>query len=215
MRHCDQGGRYTACPEFLSLTPSITCLTEEIILANGKSVWLGLSLPSKHRRKAGDLPDVYLPVPVSVTNCGVVGSESFAFKVALREPVAPGLNVTVMEQEPLPWTVPLQLFVWLKSRAFKPLKAKLVMLIAVALAFVKVTALVAELLVLTLPKPTDPGDTVRAFSPVPASPTVCGLRGALSANVSPAVRLPVKVGSKVTVTVQSAPIASELPQLFV
>jgi len=51
--------------------------------------------------------------------------------------------------------------------------------------------------------------------PVPVSPTVCGLPEALSVNVSEAARLPLAEGVKVTLIVQLAPAATELPHVLV
>ena len=51
--------------------------------------------------------------------------------------------------------------------------------------------------------------------PVPVRLTVWGLAGALSAIVTEAVRLPLAEGVKVTLIVQVAPAATELPQLLV
>jgi hypothetical protein len=49
---------------------------------------------------------------------------------------------------------------------------------------------------------------------VPVRPTVCGDPEALSATVTEADRLPAEAGVKVTVMVQVAPAASEVPQLL-
>ena len=50
--------------------------------------------------------------------------------------------------------------------------------------------------------------------PVPERLTVWGLPLALSVMLSEAVRLPLAVGLKVTLTVQLAPAATELPQVL-
>jgi len=52
-------------------------------------------------------------------------------------------------------------------------------------------------------------------TPVPVRPMVCGLPAALSVIVTLAVRLPFAVGVKVTLMVQLAPAARELPHVFV
>jgi hypothetical protein len=49
--------------------------------------------------------------------------------------------------------------------------------------------------------------------PVPLRETVCGLPGALSVTERVPLRLPVALGVKVTLTVQRAPAANELPQV--
>ena len=53
------------------------------------------------------------------------------------------------------------------------------------------------------------------LAPVPVKPTVCGLPTALSEMLIVPLRVPVAVGVKVTLIVQLAPAASELPQLSV
>jgi len=50
---------------------------------------------------------------------------------------------------------------------------------------------------------------------MPLSVTFCGLPLALSVMLSAAVRVPDAVGLKVTLTVQLAPAANELPQVWV
>jgi len=52
-----------------------------------------------------------------------------------------------------------------------------------------------------------------AVVPMPLSVTFCGLPLALSVMLSAAVRVPDAVGLKVTLTVQLAPAANELPQV--
>jgi hypothetical protein len=52
-------------------------------------------------------------------------------------------------------------------------------------------------------------------APVPVRLMVCGLPAALSVIVTLAVRLPLAVGVKVTLMVQLAPVARELPHVFV
>jgi hypothetical protein len=96
-------------------------------------------------------PSLYLPVPDNVTAWGLVGSESFTFIVALLDPLALGLNVTLTVQLLFPPTLPLQVFVWLKSPGFEPLNVKLDTVIAAVLALVSVTVLVEELPTSMLP----------------------------------------------------------------
>src|SRR6516164_6403022 len=66
----------------------------------------------------------------------------------------------------------------------------------------------------TLPKPRLVGLNSTTV-PAPLRLAVCGLPGALSATESAAVRDPRWVGVNVTLIVQLAPGATELPQLFV
>jgi hypothetical protein len=58
------------------------------------------------------------------------------------------------------------------------------------------------------------GTVIVGATAVPVRLAVCGLLVALSVTVSVAVRVPAAVGVKVTLIVQLAPAASELPQLF-
>ncbi len=61
------------------------------------------------------------------------------------------------------------------------------------------------------------GDRLAAAGalPVPVKDTVCGLPLASSVIVMAPVRVPVAVGVKVTLIVQLAPAATELPQMLV
>jgi len=98
-----------------------------------------------------------------------------------------------------------------------PVIATLVMVNAAVPLLVRVTVW-AELVVPRdwLPNATLVGERLTAGAvPVPERLTVCGLLGALSVKESEAVRLPVAVGVKVTLTVQLAPAATELPHVLV
>ncbi len=53
------------------------------------------------------------------------------------------------------------------------------------------------------------------YVPVPDKGTCCGLPAALSVTLSAALRVPVAVGLNVTLIVQLAAAASELPQVYV
>ena len=52
-------------------------------------------------------------------------------------------------------------------------------------------------------------------TPVPVSDTLCGLPEALSVMVTEALRLPLAVGSNVTLIVQFAPAATLAPHVLV
>jgi len=68
------------------------------------------------------------PVPVKLSVCGLPVALSVMVSEALREPVADGVNVTLIVQlAPAP-TLVWQLFVWAKSPEFVPLRAMLDML---------------------------------------------------------------------------------------
>ena len=64
----------------------------------------------------------------------------------------------------------------------------------------------------TVPKLKLVGDSFAAV-PVPLSDTCCGLPMALSVKLRDALRVPLAVGLKVTLIVQLAAAASELPQV--
>ena len=67
-----------------------------------------------------------------------------------------------------------------------------------------------------LPKPRLVGERLTtAAVPVPERLTVSGLPLALSVMLTEAVRLPLAAGVNVTLIVQLAPAATELPQLLV
>jgi hypothetical protein len=116
-------------------------------------------------------------VPLSATVCGLPPPVSFTFKVAVREPVAAGLKVSVTVQlADGPSVDPQVLDVMLKSFAFTPDLVTLVTLTELALVFVIVT--VCDGLVvptLMLPKFRLAGTTVITV-PVPDSDTFWGLR---------------------------------------
>jgi hypothetical protein len=155
------------------------------------------------------------PVPDKLTDCGVVGSESAIFIVALLDPALAGSNDTVTLQLPFPGICVPQLLVWLKSPALLPLKVKLVTAIVALLPFWMVRFWVLVLPTFTVPKLSDEGLRVNAVNPVPDRETVCGLPAALSATLTVAVREPIASGVNVTLIVQLDPCARELGQLFV
>jgi hypothetical protein len=79
--------------------------------------------------------------------------------------------------------------------------------------FVSVTVFAAVVVpTVTEPKLKLVGESF-AVVPVPLSETVCGLPDALSVTLKAALRVPLAVGLKVTLIVQLALAASELPQV--
>src|SRR5579872_4637071 len=124
-----------------------------------------------------------------------------------------------MVQLALAARLPGQLLVCAKSPALVPVTAMLLMVRGTVPVLVSFTAAVA-LVVPTfwLPKLTLVGlklTTGMVVVPLPLSATFCGLPGPPSANVRLAVRLPLFVGVKVTLTLQDA-LAARLPgQLLV
>src|SRR3989454_1070836 len=140
--------------------------------------------------------------------------------VAVRPPVAAGVNVTVKAQladaatgpparghgaTPEPATA--------KSPGFEPARAMLVMLREAVPLLVRVTVCTG-LVVLRRwsPKARLVGAKVTAGTiPVPASDTNCGLPGAVSVRVTVAVRAPAAVGVNVRLTRQLAPATTVAP----
>jgi len=138
------------------------------------------------------------------------------FNVAVRAPVAPGVNSTLIVQLAPAASVPVGLRPPLvfgsgtpKSSASAPLVVNPEKFTVAVLVFVTVT-LIAPLVV---PTPCDPnvklpGATVTVAVPgvpVPVNVTVCGLPVALSVKVIAPGRVPVAVGVNVMWNVQGAP----------
>ena len=141
---------------------------------------------------------------------------------AVRDPIALGLNVTLIVQLPLLAATEFpQLFVCAKSPVLAPVTPMFVMLSDALPVLVSVTD--CELLVvfnvwlanvrLELERFTAGAE---APAPVPLRLMDCGLPEALSVMVTDAKREPAAVGVKVTLMVQFPLLAAtELPQLFV
>src|ERR1700730_5922879 len=108
-----------------------------------------------------------------------------------------------------------QVWVWEKSLALLPVMVIPVIIKVVAPTLVRVTVLAG----LVVPIVTEPDFRLvgKRFAAVliPPSDTCCGLPAALSVTLSAAARVPLAVGLKVTLTLQLAPAASELPQVWV
>ena len=88
-----------------------------------------------------------------------------------------------------------------------------VMLKLVVPTFVNVTVLAPLVVpIATVPKFKLAGESF-AVVPIPLRLTFCGLPAALSPTLSAALRVPDPVGLNVTVMLQLAPAANELPQV--
>ena len=158
-----------------------------------------------------------LPVPVKLTNCGLVLALSLIVIVADLAPDAVGEKVTVILQL-LPADTGLpHVLLWAKSPALVPVTTTE---LTVSVAFpVLFTVTPCEALVV----PTDCPEKVRLEAvrltagpdPVPVRPMVCGLVEALSTALTEAVRVPTPVGVNVTVMVQSTPAAREAGHVLV
>ena len=153
------------------------------------------------------------PVPVSGTLWGLPDALSATPTEPDRVPAAAGVKVTLMVQlAPGARELP-QVLVSAKSPVIV-----IPEIASGAFPVFDSVALWAALVVpgAWLPKARLVGENVATgAAPVPVSDTPCGLPEALSATVSEPDRAPMAVGVKVTLTVQLAPEARELPQVFV
>ena len=134
-----------------------------------------------------------VPVPVKATLCGLPDALSVIRSEALREPVAVGLNVTLIVQLAPAARLEPQLFVCEKFEEFVPANAMLLIVSAPVPVLVNVTGL-AALVVFTIwfPNASDVGDrltTGTRVTPVPVNAMLCGLPLALSVIVTDAERI--------------------------
>jgi hypothetical protein len=125
-----------------------------------------------------------VPLPLSVTLCGLPVALSVTVTLAVRLPVAAGEKVTEMVQPALAASVDGHVFVCVKSPAFVPVTPMLEMVSEPVPVFVRVVVC-ATVVVPTCCEPNARlvGLSVTAGAvavPVPVSATVCGLPAALS-----------------------------------
>ena len=155
-----------------------------------------------------------MPVPLREMVCGLAPPVSEIDTIALRLPVAVGLNLTVIVQLPPAGTLDPQVFDWVKSLGFVPFSA-IPILNADVPTLVRVTVC-AELIVPTfwLPKLRLVVERLTEV-PVPVSATFCGLPPPLSVIDTEAARVPMARGAKLTLMAQLARAATLLPQVFV
>jgi hypothetical protein len=153
------------------------------------------------------------PVPARATVLGLPGALSVIVTVPDRDPDAVGAKVTLIVQEaPAATDVP-QVFVCAKSpEATMPEMASgpVPVLESVTDWAAEVVPTAWEANVSEAAERLTPGTV-----PVPERATVRGLPVALSVIVTAPVRPPAAVGVNVTLMVQEAPAASEVPQAFV
>ena len=158
-----------------------------------------------------------MPVPDRFTVCGLPGALSATVTAAARLPTLVGEKVTMMLQLPPAGTELPQVLVAAKSLALAPVTLRLVMLKGAFPVLLRVTVWTP----LAVPKVWAPKvrlEVLRLTAGPPPAPlrlTAWWPSEALSVIVSVAVRVPVAVGVKVTLIVQLAPPATELPQLLV
>ena len=158
-----------------------------------------------------------VPVPERLRDWGLPVALSVKAIAADRLPVAVGSNVTLIVQFAPAATELPQVLVWAKSPGLAPVSAMLERLKAALPPLVRV-AVKAALVVLrdSLPKERLLGESVAATKvPAPERLSDWGLPVALSLILTEADRLPVTVGSNVTLIVQLPPAATELPQVLV
>ena len=151
-----------------------------------------------------------------MADCGEPVALSATEIAAVRPPVDPGVNVTVIVQfAPAASELP-QLFACPKLLALVPVTEMPVMVRAAVPGFDSVMgSAVAAVPTSVLGKGSGLGlSTACGAVPVPVITADCGEPVALSATEMAAVRLPVDPGVNATVMVQVAPAASEPPQLF-
>jgi hypothetical protein len=168
----------------------------------------------------GSISNADGPEPESATVCGLPVPESAKDSVAVRVPLAVGLNTTLAEQAAdAARLVPQVLLLMAKSPALAPPMA---MLLIVTEAFVPLVR-VAVCAVLVAPtavlgNPSDVGDTVtlppEVLPPVPASATVCGLLLDESETVRVAERDPLTVGLNSMDRLQLADVARLVPHVL-
>jgi hypothetical protein len=209
-------------PAFVPLIATLEIVTDALVLFDSVAACELLLVPTAEEvnvRLVGldvTLPVLPAPEPVSVTLCGLFVAESVKLNVAVRVPVAVGLNTTDAVQLPdAARLVPHVLLEMLKSPAFVPLIATveivtdaLVPLASVAAcdALLVPTAVEANVRVVGL-APTPPGAK-------PVSVTTCGLLVAESVKLSVADRFPDSCGANATLAVQLAEAASVVPHVF-
>lgn len=185
------------------------------------AVWAVLVVPTlvelKLRLAGETLAEGALPVPVTLTACGLVVALSVIVREAVRVPQDVGANVTLIVQVPPATMLLLQVLVSAKSPGLAPANVMLVMDRDAFPVLLRVTDW-AALVVLTdwLAKVKLEGERPTTGPlPVPLRLIVCGLPAALSVIVTAAVRFPVATGVKVTLIMQLLVGASELPQVLV
>jgi hypothetical protein len=160
----------------------------------------------------------FVPVPVSVTVCGLFAALSAIDSEALRAPAADGVKVRLMVQFAPAASVAPQVCVWEKSVGWVPVNEYPVIVSGELPVFVRVTVLAAlAMFSVWLPKASEVGVRVALGAgavPVPVRAAVCGLPAALSTTDSEAERAPAAAGVNVTLIVQFAPGATLVPQVL-
>lgn len=172
--------------------------------------------PLKEMVEALKLATGLVPVPVSVTVCGLPEALSLIVTEAVRLPGAMGANATLMVQLPPAATEAPQVFVAGKSPGFAPVTPKLDMVsVALPLLVRVIVCAAADVLTNWLPNVRVVAESPTSLDvPVPVKFTVWGLPEALSVKTTEAVLVPAAVGANVTLTLHWAWGARELPQVL-
>jgi hypothetical protein len=149
------------------------------------------------------------------TACGLPAALSLTLSDAVRVPLAVGLKVILMLQVARAANELPHVWVCAKSPALIPVMAIPVMLMVVVPTLVSVTVFAGLVVPMaTVPKFRLVGKSF-AVVPTPPSGTCCGLPAALSVTLRAAECAPLAVGLNVTLMLQLAPAANELPQVWV
>jgi hypothetical protein len=158
-----------------------------------------------------------LPVPARLTVCGLPPALSAMLTEAVRFPMPPGVNATLIVQLAFAATEPGHVLVTAKSPGSVPVAPILVIAKAPFPLLVSVTVWAALVVFkFWLAKVRDPTERLTAGPlPVPVSDTVCGLLARLSAMLTDATRTPGAVGENFTMIWQLAFCANVPGQLFV
>jgi hypothetical protein len=159
-------------------------------------------------------------IPLSVANCGEPVTLSAADRLAVRVPVASGLNSTETVQVAATASVVPQVVADLRKEvALVPVTVSEVRVSVPVPVFLSVTICAGEV----KPSAVEAKDrlvgervmaSVGVATPLPVSAAVCGDPVALSASERLAVSVPVAAGLNSTETAQDAPGASEAVQVF-
>jgi len=155
-------------------------------------------------------------VPARATACGLPLALSVKVTLAVNDPLATGVKVTLMAQLAPAATLVPQLLLCAKSLGFVPPSPMLLTLNAALPVLLKVMVC-EELATPTgwFPKLRLVGDRLTTgLVPVPERATACGLPEALSVIAIDAVSALATEGVKITPIAQFAPAATLVPQLL-
>lgn len=208
-------------PAFAPVSEIPATVSTEPPLFVSVMVWAALVEPipcDENVRLAGaSVTAATTPLPVKATVCGLPAALSVMDADAERAPVVDGSKVTLIVQNAPEATGEPQVFVWLKSEAFAPVRLTLLMLSGTPPVFVTVMFCP----VLVVPTACDPKEIppegarlTAGTAPAPLNEIACSPPAELSEMATEAVRALAAVGANETLIVQFALAASETGQLF-